>query len=98
MPTLPVSNSTEAAPAETVEQCLRQLEAVLKEETCFLSNSNLITGHWAFQDIIGMGEAVVPLLLRDLEKKPLVGLVLGSDNRGQPHRSARRRKHCQLTP
>jgi hypothetical protein len=56
--------------AETVEQRLRRLESVWEEETCVLSNPNLITGHWAFQEIIGMGPAVVPILLRDLEKEP----------------------------
>ncbi len=70
MAILPISNSPEPSVAETVEQRLRRLESVWDAETCVLSNPSLITGHWAFQEIIGMGQPVVPLLLRDLEKEP----------------------------
>ena len=70
MATLPVTNSQEASVGETIEQHLRRLESIWEKETCVLSNPNLITGHWAFQEIIGMGQAVVPLLLSDLEREP----------------------------
>ena len=39
-------------------------------DTLVLSNPNRIVNHWAFQEIIRMGQAVVPFLLRDLEREP----------------------------
>ena len=36
----------------------------------FLSDAHKIIEHPAFQEIIGMGQAVVPLMLRDLEERP----------------------------
>lgn len=56
--------------AETVEHRFRRLEAVWKAETWYHSNPEKIIGHPAFQEIISMGEAVVPLMLRDLEQQP----------------------------
>ncbi|HLP91243.1 MAG TPA: hypothetical protein VK184_22015 [Nostocaceae cyanobacterium] len=38
-------------------------------ETRGLSSTNQMCMHPAYQQIIGMGEAVIPLLLRELEKK-----------------------------
>ncbi|NET54696.1 MAG: hypothetical protein F6K47_00340 [Symploca sp. SIO2E6] len=40
-----------------------------KAETRFLSDPHQMVLHPAYQQIIGMGEAAVPLLLRELEKK-----------------------------
>jgi hypothetical protein len=70
MAILPVSNSPEAPPAETIEQRLRRLEAAWEADTRYLSDAHRIIEHPAFQEIIGLGDAVVPLLLRDLEKGP----------------------------
>jgi hypothetical protein len=64
-----VPNAT-PAPAETLEQRFRRLEAVWEADTLLLSNPNLIISHWAFQEIIRLGEAVIPLMLRDLEREP----------------------------
>ena len=36
----------------------------------FLSDANKIIEHSAFQEILAMGEAVIPFMLRDLEKEP----------------------------
>ncbi len=60
----------DSAAPESVEQRFRRLEAIWESETQFLSDADRITEHPAFQEIIRMGEAVVPLLLRDLEQKP----------------------------
>ncbi len=70
MATAPVQQTSAEPPDETVEGRFRRLEAVWESETCVLSNPNLIVNHWAFQEIIRMGEAVIPLMLRDLEKEP----------------------------
>ncbi len=66
----PVLNAPAAPPAETVEQRFRRLEALWHSETWFSSNPTEIIAHPAFQEIIGMGDAVIPLMLRDLEKEP----------------------------
>jgi hypothetical protein len=70
MATVPVQNSPNAPPLETIEQHFRRLEAAWLADTFVLSSYTKIVGHPAFREIIGLGEAVVPLLLRDLEKRP----------------------------
>lgn len=70
MATVPIHNSPDAPPAETVEQRFRRLEAAWLADTYVLSSYTKIVGHLAFREIIEMGEAVVPLMLADLEKDP----------------------------
>jgi hypothetical protein len=67
MVSVPVPN---APAAETVEQQFRRLEAIWETETRYLSGAHRIIAHPAFQEIIALGEAVVPLMLRDIEKGP----------------------------
>lgn len=55
---------------ETLEERFRRLEALWRAETGHLSSSSKIIGHPAFRDIIRMGQAVVPFMLRDLEQQP----------------------------
>jgi len=57
-------------PAESLEQRFRRLEAQWKADTEFLSDAGKIIGHPDFKAIIALGEAVVPLMLRDLERQP----------------------------
>jgi hypothetical protein len=70
MATLPVKSAPDGKIAESMEQRFRRLEAVWESATVFLSDAHKIIEHPAFQEIIGMGEAVIPLMLRDLEKEP----------------------------
>jgi hypothetical protein len=70
MATLPVKSAPDAKAGETIEQRFRRLEAVWESATLYLSDAHKIMEHPAFQEIIGMGEAVVPFMLRDLEKAP----------------------------
>ncbi len=72
MSTIPVKPiaAPDPTPAETVEQRFRRLAAVWEAETLYLSDAGRIISHPAFQEIIGLGEAVVPLMLRDLERQP----------------------------
>jgi hypothetical protein len=70
MSTVPTRDVPDAPPAETVEQRFRRLEAAWEAETAFLSDAHRIIEHPAFQEIISLGEAVVPLMLADLEKGP----------------------------
>jgi hypothetical protein len=53
-----------------LEKRFRELEAQWDEETWFLSSPPEIINHPAFQAIIALGPAVVPLMLRDLEQEP----------------------------
>jgi hypothetical protein len=46
------------------------LEALWRAETAHLSSSSKIISHPAFREIIRMGGAVVPFMLRDLEQQP----------------------------
>jgi hypothetical protein len=67
--TLPVAAPPNSSAGESLEQQLRRLEARWKSETGFLSDPTQIRSHPAFQEIVSMGEAVVPIMLRDLEQK-----------------------------
>ena len=70
MATVPVKQPIAKAPAETVEERFRRLEAIWTRETGYLSNPDEIIRHAAFQEIIGIGPAVVPLMLHDLQERP----------------------------
>jgi hypothetical protein len=70
MATAPVKNVPDTDAVESVEKRFRHLEAVWEAETLYLSDAHKIIEHPAFQEIIGMGEAVIPFMLRDLEKAP----------------------------
>src|SRR5262249_162335 len=56
--------------AETVEQRFRKLETQWKDETGHLSSTTKIVNHPAFREIVGMGQAIMPLMLRDMEERP----------------------------
>ena len=70
MPSLPKSRTPPSASPESVEQRFRQLEAIWTAETGYLSSYTDIVEHPALREIIGLGQAVVPLMLRDLEERP----------------------------
>jgi len=70
MASIPVKPLLAAYPAETVEERFRRLEAIWDAETAYLSSYTDIVEHPAFQEIIRMGPAVVPLMLLDLEEQP----------------------------
>ena len=52
-----------------MEATFNHLVQQWKAETRFLSSTHQMVLHPAYQQIIGMGEAIVPLLLRELEQK-----------------------------
>ena len=70
MATVPARQTPTTLPEETVEQRFRRLEAIWTDEVGYSSSSTELRNHPAFQEIIGLGEAVVPFLLRDLEERP----------------------------
>jgi hypothetical protein len=66
----PAKQALPVPPAETVEARFRRLEATWMAEVGHLSAYSSIVNHPAFREIISLGKAVVPLMLRDLEEKP----------------------------
>jgi hypothetical protein len=70
MPPVPAEQPQAPQHTETVEARFRRLEAVWEEETGHLSATTRTVGHPAFREIVALGEAVVPLMLRDLQKRP----------------------------
>jgi hypothetical protein len=70
MATVPVKGNEAPQLAESVEERLRRLEATWVGEVGHLSSSTAKMKHPAFQEILGMGPVVVPLMLRDLAKEP----------------------------
>jgi hypothetical protein len=62
MSTVPIKS------AESIEQRFQRLAANWLAETAYVSSSSDLVAHPAFQEIVGMGPAVIPLLLRELEK------------------------------
>lgn len=65
MSTAPVK-PTPDAPAETVAERFRRLAAAWHKDTDYLSSMDDAESHPAYQEIIRLGPAVTPLLLRDL--------------------------------
>src|SRR5438876_12243063 len=53
---------------ETMDDRFRRLAAEWDSATAYLSSMEQAAKHPAYQEIIGMGKDVVPLLLRDLEQ------------------------------
>jgi hypothetical protein len=70
MATIPAGATPAPTSAETIEERFRRLEAAWRSETGHLSSSSKIVAHPAFREILGMGPAVVPFMLRDLEQRP----------------------------
>jgi hypothetical protein len=62
--------TTKAGVPEALEQQFAQLTAAWKRERGPYSPSARLAEHPAYQQIIALGPAVVPLLLRELEREP----------------------------
>ncbi|HKI38296.1 MAG TPA: hypothetical protein VKA46_40985 [Gemmataceae bacterium] len=59
-----------SGPVPTLEEKFQQLAAIWRAETCYLSSTTAMVNHPAYQEIIGLGPSVVPLVLRELEQRP----------------------------
>ncbi len=70
MSTVPARHAPDQPPPETLETRFRRLEAAWLAAVGYSSSSNELRSHPAFQELIALGEAVVPLMLRDLEERP----------------------------
>jgi hypothetical protein len=70
MSILPAKQPPNTPASETLEERFRRLEATWLAAVGFSSSSTELRSHPAFQEIISLGEVVVPLMLRDLEERP----------------------------
>jgi hypothetical protein len=68
MASIPLKKKSGSQPPESVEERFRRLAAIWHKDTDYLSSMSQSSSHPAYQEIIGMGPEVVPLLLRDLEE------------------------------
>ncbi len=69
----------------------RELAAAWKSEARFLSDTNEICSHPAYQAIIGMGVSVLPFILEELEQEPdnwfwALKAITGQDPVPEEHR------------
>jgi hypothetical protein len=55
---------------ETLEQRFRRLQSIWLKETAYQSSTTKIKNHPAFREVVSLGDAIVPLLLRELAAKP----------------------------
>jgi hypothetical protein len=69
MSTVPTKPTPPPEQREALEERFRRLAAVWRAETAYVSSSTELVAHPAFQEIVGMGPAVIPLLLRELENR-----------------------------
>ena len=67
MAPIPSTQPQAKQPVETLEMRFRCLAATWQEAVAYQSASSLRNNHPAYREIVSLGEAVVPLLLRDLE-------------------------------
>lgn len=68
MASIPVSHEASAPAGETLEERFQRLRTAWYRATAVLSSMDAAAEHPAYQEIIRMGEKVVPLLLRNMEK------------------------------
>jgi hypothetical protein len=64
-----IKSASAAQPVETIEARFRRLADIWERATGHLSSMKAASEHPAYQEIIGLGPEVVPLLLRDLQDK-----------------------------
>jgi hypothetical protein len=69
MPTVHAKQTGATEPVETIEEKFQRLAAVWHAKTAYVSSSGDLVAHPAFREIVGMGPAVIPLLLRELENR-----------------------------
>jgi hypothetical protein len=62
-----VNDAAATETTETLEQRFRRLDAIWRKETAYQSSSKKIKKHPAFREVVALGDAVIPLLLRELQ-------------------------------
>ena len=69
MSKVPTEETPATVPAESLEEKFRRLAATWLSETAYVSSSSDLVAHPAFQEIVGMGRAAIPFVLRELENR-----------------------------
>jgi hypothetical protein len=69
MSAVPVRQPPAGEPTESNEEKFRRLAAGWLADTAYVSSTSDLVAHPAFQEIVRMGPAVVPLLLRELQNR-----------------------------
>jgi hypothetical protein len=69
MAAISMKPSPSAPPTDVVEEQFKRLAAAWLAGTAYVSSSSDLVAHPAFQEIVAMGPAVIPLLLRELENR-----------------------------
>ena len=78
MATIPTIEPKPQTAPESTEARFRRLATTWKNAVAFLSSSRQRESHPAYVEIIGLGSAVVPFLLRDLEENETHSMVFGT--------------------
>jgi hypothetical protein len=68
MPVVPTPPTPVSETVESVEERFERLASAWHQAVAHHSSSSVRNNHPAYQEIIALGQAVVPFLLRDLEK------------------------------
>jgi len=69
MASIPVKQTPVGQPAESLEEKFQRLAAVWHRAVAHHSSSRIRDNHPAYREITALGQEVVPLLLRDLERE-----------------------------
>lgn len=67
---IPAGQTAARLPDETLEERFHRLATAWRAATSHLSSSTRMAAHPAYQEIIGLGTAAVPLLLAELARQP----------------------------
>ena len=98
MASVPAKQPLASPSVESIEQRFRRLESIWTAETGYLSAPSEIVNHPAFQEIIRLGDAVVPFMMRDLEERPRLWVWALSDITGaDPVPAADRGNICKMS-
>ena len=73
MSTVPIQHPPAFPPPESVELKFHRLADLWRTETAYVSSTSDLVDHPAFQEIVAMGPAVTPLLLRNWNIAPDTG-------------------------
>jgi hypothetical protein len=69
MPTVNTRQTGPTEPTETEKEEFHRLASIWRAETAYVSSSSELVAHPAFQKIVSMGPAVIPLLIRELANR-----------------------------
>jgi hypothetical protein len=69
MSTTPIESECSSRPKESLEEQFQRLAEVWRKDMAYVSSTSEQVSHPAFQEIIGLGNAIIPLLLRELQQQ-----------------------------